>query len=198
MRIKRILFLLAAVFLIAGEARSQTTARTVPSILAKATSERISIDGRFGETAWEQAEPFGAFRQKDPNEGDPVTEKTQVRILYDAQALYVGAELFDRDPSRIVSRLSRRDDNPDSDYFALYLDPYHDRVTGVMFQVTAAGVQQDSIISNDTNIDNSWDGVWESAVQISDTGWFLEMRIPFSQLRFSNADHSTSCVSRPT
>jgi Domain of unknown function (DUF5916)/Carbohydrate family 9 binding domain-like len=163
----------------------------VASVRAVRTSANIEVDGRLSEEAWATAVPIAAFRQRDPDEGESVTERTQVRILYDNRSLYIGVELFDREADRIASRLSRRDDTPDSDYFALYLDPYHDHVTGRMFEVSAAGAQIDATISNDTTTDNSWDAVWDSAVSRTPAGWFLEMRIPFSQLRFQRADQPT-------
>src|SRR5262245_1043552 len=95
----------------------------VSSIGAVRTSARIDIDGTLSEEAWASAVPFTGFRQRDPDEGRPVTEETHLRILYDDRALYVGAALLDRDAPSIVSRLSRRDDAQDSDYFAIYLDP---------------------------------------------------------------------------
>src|SRR5439155_2790558 len=168
-----------------GQARHDDSVATVHAVR---TSEKVDIDGKLSEPAWESAEPFANFHQRDPNEGEPATERNQIRVLYDDSFLYIAAALYDTSPTQIVSRLSRSDDNPDSDYFALYLDPYHDHLTGRIFQVSAAGVQLDSTISNDITVDNSWDGVWESAVFRTDTGWFVEMRIPFSQLRFSPAD----------
>jgi hypothetical protein len=168
-------------------AQERTAPETVASLNAVAIEERILIDGKLTEPAWQAATPFSDFHQRDPHEGDPSSEITRIRFLYDDRALYVGVELFDADSSHIVARLSRRDAYPDSDYFTLYLDPYHDHLTGAMFRVSAAGVQQDSAISNDTNQDSSWDAVWQSAVTQNNDGWFLEMRIPFSQLRFSSS-----------
>ena len=124
------------------------------------------------------------FTQRDPIEGVDPSERTQIQVAYDDTSVYFAVRLFDKEPQKIVRQLSRRDDNPDADYFILQLSPNHDRLTGALFQVSAAGVQRDAIISNDTFQDQSWDGVWESAVRIDDEGWSLEMRIPFSQLRF--------------
>lgn len=182
------ILLISSVDVLAGQ---EYTHASAPVVSAAPASGKISIDGRLTEQAWSRALPFSEFRQRDPNEGEKVTERTQLRILYDQRALYVGAELFDSEPSKIVARLSRRDTFPDSDTFTLYLDPYHDHLTGAMFQVSAAGVQFDAVISNDTRQDNSWDSVWESAVSRDETGWFVEMRIPFSQLRFGRAEHYT-------
>src|SRR5262245_56942849 len=146
-----------------------------PRIRAERATPNISIDGRLSEDAWGAATPASVFRQIEPDEGQMATERTEVRILFDATSLYVGVRLLDREPSRIVPRLSRRDASSDADRFTLYFDPYHDHLTGALFEVSAAGVQRDAIISNDTSQDETWDAVWESAVSIDDEGWSLEM-----------------------
>jgi hypothetical protein len=185
--------ILLAVLIVAAKARAGQNGhgQPVPSIPATSANARLTIDGRLDEDSWSLVSAIGGFRQRDPNENETVSERTQVRILYDSRAIYVGAELFDSDASRIVARSSRRDDNQDSDYFQLYLDPYHDHLTGAMFQVSASGAQKDCAISNDTSQDISWDAVWDSAVTRNESGWFLEMRIPVSQLRFANSDQQT-------
>jgi hypothetical protein len=173
----------------AGRPRPEPT--PPPSVEAVRASAPIEVDGRLDEEAWRSAEAFTDFVQRDPEEGAPATERTELRLLYDDHALYVGARLFDREPDRIVRRLSRRDQNAGADRFSIYLDPRRDRLTGVRFEVSAAGVQNDEIIYNDTWMDDSWDAVWLSAVHVDDEGWSVEMRIPFSELRFLPGDHQT-------
>jgi hypothetical protein len=163
----------------------------VPLVQAVRTAEPIRIDGHLDDGAWQSATPASAFRQMDPKEGEPATEKTELRVAYDAEALYVGFRLFDGEPKRIVRRLSRRDDESDADYVKLYLDPRLDHQTGAVFLVTAAGVQADAVLFNDSWDDSSWDAVWESAVSVDDQGWSAELRIPFSQLRFSSGSAQT-------
>ena len=131
------------------------------------------------------------FTQVDPDEGKPATERTEVKVLYDDAALYVGARLFDGDAARVSRRLSTRDSDGDADRLTIYLDPMHDHVTGAMFRVTAANVQTDGVIHNDTWTDWSWDAVWQSQVETDTEGWSVEMRIPLSQLRFPSADRQT-------
>src|SRR5437667_668205 len=149
------------------------------------------IDGRLNEDIWKSADTASGFRQIEPNEGAAATEPTELRVLYDNANLYVGARLYDSEPGKIVARLSRRDDGADGDKFTFYVDALHDHLTGALFEVSAAGVQRDAIISNDTGEDGSWDAVWESAVTIDPEGWTVEMRIPLSQLRFLKSDHQT-------
>ena len=164
---------------------SQASPQTVRAVRVASPP---SIDGRLTEDEWARAEVADQFTQRDPDEGQPATERTEIRVLYDDDAIYVGARLFDREPAKIARRLSNRDDSPDADHIVIYFDPRHDRVTGVEFLVSAAGVQRDAVISNDTNEDSSWDAVWASAVAVDDQGWSAELRIPFSQVRFTAAD----------
>ena len=161
------------------------------SLRARRADTPPAIDGHLDDAVWRSADVGDTFRQYEPEEGQPATERTELRILYDNSALYVGVRLFDREPGKIVARLSRRDDSPDADRFTFYVDALHDRLTGASFEVSAGGVQRDTIISNDTNRDSSWDGVWESAVSIDREGWTIEMRIPLSQLRFLRGDRQT-------
>jgi len=177
-------------FLLAAALFAQDSPPKV-SLHAAHTEIPPSIDGRLDEPAWRSADVATNFRQRDPAEGAPATQRTEVRVLYDNSSLYVGAQLFDDEPGKIVKRLSRRDDEADADRFAFYLDALHDHLTGAMFEVSAAGVQRDAIISNDVNMDFSWDAVWESAVTVDSTGWTVEIRIPLSDLRFVGSAHQT-------
>jgi hypothetical protein len=144
----------------------------------------ISVDGRLGEDEWSQAPVAAAFIQREPHEGAPATEATELRLLYDDAALYVGVRLHDSEPGRVSRQLSRRDDVAEADSFSIFLDPHHDHLTGVEFQVSAAGVQRDAVVYDDNFESDAWDAVWESAVTVDAQGWVVEMRIPFSQLRF--------------
>jgi len=160
----------------------------VPVVKAIRAADPIRIDGRLDDAAWTRAEPSSDFRQRDPEEGAAPSERTELRVAYDEDALYVGIRLFDDAPKRIVRQLTRRDQSGDADRVTLYLDPHHDHLTGVEFEVSAAGVQRDAVIFNDSWSDDSWDAVWESAVSVDEQGWSVEMRIPFSQLRFPRQD----------
>jgi hypothetical protein len=180
----------AILLVLAGALLAQNPS-TQASLRAHRADNPPFIDGRLDEPSWQSADVAGNFRQYEPHEGEPATERTEVRVLYDNSALYVGVRLYDSEPGQIVARLSRRDEDPDADRFTFYVDPLHDRLTGAAFEVSAAGTQRDAIISNDTNRDSSWDAVWESAVSIDSEGWTIEMRIPLSQLRFLRSDRQT-------
>ena len=164
---------------------------TVPVVQVVRATAPVTIDGRLDDEVWRAATPAIEFTQTDPEEGKPATERTEVRFAYDAAALYVAARLHDHEASKISRQLSRRDQDVQADWFSLFLDPHHDHLTGALFKVSAGGVQADGIIFNDTHIDEAWDAVWTSSVSVDETGWTVEMRIPFSQLRFSAAERHT-------
>ncbi len=135
------------------------------------------------------AQPASEFTQTDPAEGQPATERTEVRVLIGDDALYVGARLYDREPSRIKAALARRDDEVEADEFDVYLDTFHDHLSGVRFRVTPGGATLDGILGSSaqgSDEDHSWDPVWESATQLDSLGWTAEIRIPLSQLRYNS------------
>src|SRR5437899_1635340 len=103
--------------------------RVPPTVVAARVDRAPVIDGRLDEAAWARATPITRFLQTDPDEGKPVSESTEVRIVYDADAIYVGARLYDREPQKIVSRLGRRDAETLSDDFRVLFDSYHDHRT---------------------------------------------------------------------
>ncbi|HUH13753.1 MAG TPA: DUF5916 domain-containing protein [Longimicrobiales bacterium] len=144
----------------------------------------IRVDGRLSEEAWAAAPPVSRFVQGEPIEGARPQQRTEVRILFDDEALYIGARLYESDPSRIGRQLTRRDEPGQFDYFMVGLDPNRDRRTGYSFRVSAAGVQRDAYLYDDVRQDESFDAVWESAVSVDEEGWSVEMRIPLSQIRY--------------
>lgn len=161
-----------------------------PSVHAIHITEQISLDGILSESVW-SGPGFTEFKQRDPNQGQDPTERTEVWVAYDDAALYVAARLYDSAPDSIMQILTRRDVFVTADQFTVFLDPYHDGRTGYYFSVTAAGSLSDGTMYNDDWDESSWDGVWESRVQVDELGWTIEMRIPFSQLRFHDRpDHA--------
>lgn len=148
----------------------------------------IRIDGRLDDPSWAYASPAGDFVQREPEQGVAPTESTHVQIVYDDEAIYFGVTLFDSEPHRIAKRLARRDRAWDGDWFFVSLDPYHDHRSGYFFVVNAAGIEGDGLLFNDNNNDSDWDGVWDSAVRITDTGWVVEMKIPYHTIRFTRQD----------
>lgn len=159
-----------------------------PAITAVRVDHAPTLDGRLDDAAWQAATPITDLVQSDPEEGKPVSQRTEIRMVYDNEALYIGARLFDSAAARIVARLGRRDAFTESDDFRVLIDSYHDHNTAFRFDVNAAGVRGDLVFGDDGNFaDNSWDPVWDAAVTRDSLGWTAEERIPFSQLRFSRA-----------
>lgn len=164
------------------------------------TGSAIKLDGKLDDPAWAQATWIADFVQKMPHEGAPPSDSMRLAILYDDDALYIGARMSSRDPSKIQAPLSRRDNTSQAEHLWVSFDSYHDRRTAYSFGVTASGVRMDWYHASDSehDLNMGFDPVWEAKVNIDALGWTAEMRIPFSQLRFSdqpiqvwgfNADH---------
>ena len=165
---------------------SETQKRTYYAV--KTNPNSPAIDGRVEDQVWGKAVRGDGFLQMDPVEGDPPSEKTYFKICYDDKNLYVLIHAYDSEPHKVVKRISRRDDVSDSDKVGIFLDSYYDRRTAFEFTVNAGSVKYDAVISNDNldEDDESWDPVWDVATSVNDSGWVAEMRIPFSQLRFTD------------
>ena len=162
------------------------------------------IDGHLDEETWKSATPFDGFIQRESREGEPSTERTEVRVLTDGQALYIGAWLYDREPHGIVAGEKLRDVLlTNSDYFAIILDTYLDKQNGFVFATTPAGVEYDGQVTREGEggavqqtgqsraqtgalggFNLNWDGSWKVATSIDSNGWYAEFRIPFSTLRY--------------
>lgn len=177
-----------------------------------ATAARVEsapvVDGRLDDDAWARAQVLDGFIQREPVQGDPVSERTEVRIAFDDAALYVAAWLHDADPSGIVYGETRRDADPkDVDAVLLVFDTYLDRQNGFLFATTPAGIEYDGQISKegegglDPNrrqqtgsgggFNVNWDGSWEVATSRDDGGWYAEFRIPFATLRYPGSGDQT-------
>ncbi len=156
----------------------------VPRIVATPRDGGIDLDGRIVEAAWQQAVPASRFVQREPVEGAPAEEITQVWVLYDERALYVAALMRESQMEAMGTQLVRRDEWGQYDYFEVSLDPNNDRRTGYLFLVSAAGVQADAYLFDDVEEDRNWDAVWESSVHRDSSGWSVEMRIPLSQILY--------------
>ena len=146
----------------------------------------VRIDGRFDEAAWAGADVATDFVQQQPRVGEPSTERTEVRVLYDADAVYVAARMWDPSPDSMEAPLARRDQAvTHSEWFNLVLDSYHDRRTAFRFGVNPAGLRRDVYHFDDGASDATWDAVWDVATATDSAGWTAEFRIPLSQLRFN-------------
>ncbi|MGD8277469.1 MAG: carbohydrate binding family 9 domain-containing protein, partial [Gemmatimonadota bacterium] len=163
-----------------------------PTVQAAPALAPIEVDGALTETAWQEVIPAASFRQIEPDEGEPATQRTEVRFLYDEEALYVGARMYDTEgASGVVSRLFRRDGDFECDLLQIVFDTFHDHLGRTTFIVNPAGVKGDQLGLGGANPDESWDPVWDVATAIDSLGWTAELRIPFSQLRFSRGTDQT-------
>src|SRR5688572_10140157 len=161
-----------------------------PVVRVLRLEQPVQIDGRLDEPIWRTPAVATELTQRDPAEGTPATERTEVWIAYDANAVYIAARLHDTRP--VSSRLGRRDSElPGSDWFTVSFDSYHDHLSAYQFAVNPAGVRRDLRLSSDNDEDETWDPVWEAAAHSDATGWQTELRIPLSQLRFRDQDEQT-------
>lgn len=162
-------------------------AQAVKRVLeASPVHELITIDGKLNEAVWDKAEKAAGFVQITPQPGEASVQKTEVSILYDNDAIYVGAVMYDRYPDSILAQLSARDEysNNNTDAFGVTFDTYSDNQNATEFVVTAAGVQTDAIVKFD-GVDASWNAAWYSKVTVNEKGWWcVEMKIPYSAIRF--------------
>ncbi|MEO8945337.1 MAG: DUF5916 domain-containing protein [Gemmatimonadaceae bacterium] len=173
--------------------------RTPPVAQTARRDGPITIDGKLDEAAWNAATPITRFTQRQPQEGQPATQRTEIRILYDDEAIYIGARMYDSLGAKgIRAPLARRDqllpgngnngtfNSLTSDKLVIDLDPYHNHIDEAWFEVNPAGVKGDQFDG-----DPSWDPIWEAATTVDSLGWTAEIRIPFSQLRFSRDSAQT-------
>jgi hypothetical protein len=142
------------------------------------------LDGGLDDAVWLAADSTSDMMQWDPDNGSAMTQRTVIRVLYDERYVYIGAELLEGDPSRIVSGLGRRDQPPASDVFIVNFDTQHDHLTGYGFGTNPSGVQSDWFLYDDTSVDREYNSVWEVETRIGERGWAAEFRIPLSQMRF--------------
>ncbi len=206
-----ILYIALVYALIVG---ADVQAQQTPAASASAITSAPVIDGRLDDDAWAEGQVLTGFVQREPTEGRPVSERTEVRVAYDEEALYIGAWLFDSDPTSLVFGQTLRDASlNESDAFVLVLDTYLDRQNGFVFGTTPAGIEYDGQVANEGQggggggrpgggggrqqrgsgggFNLNWDGSWEVATSTDSRGWYAEMRIPFTTLRYGTGGDQT-------
>ncbi|HEX6982523.1 MAG TPA: DUF5916 domain-containing protein [Balneolaceae bacterium] len=149
--------------------------------------ERIELDGELNEAIWQQAPVATGFIQRVPDSGEPATERTEARIVYTEDAIFVGIKAYDSAMDSVAATLFRKDGSAYSDWVYVNIDSYNDNRTSFSFAVNPRGVRKDILTFNDSNEDIRWDAIWQAETSIQDDYWVAEFRIPLSQLRF-NAD----------
>ncbi|WP_306564686.1 DUF5916 domain-containing protein [Flavobacterium lindanitolerans] len=162
------------------------------NLQAKSISENISIDGKLNEAIWNTAPVATDFLMLEPDNGRPISpnKKTDVRILYNNDAIYVAATLYDDEPQKILKELTQRDNFGTADHFGIFINGFNDGQQDFRFFVSSSGVQMDCL-ATEGGEDYSWDAIWDSEVSITEYGWVVEMKIPYAALRFSNDEKQT-------
>lgn len=189
-------YALGAFLVLAGNvsAPPQAQAQSAGAPEAVRAERAPKLDGTLADPLWESAKPITDFRQQEPYEGQPATERTEVRILYTRRAIYFGIRCLDSQPSRIIASELRRDVSQDlDDHLEILIDSNRDRRGAYVFQVNPLGTQMDGLIveeqrdNSDTDFDSGWDGVWTSEARIGAEGWTATIEIPFTTLNFTRS-----------
>jgi hypothetical protein len=178
----------------AAVANSTTSGHTVPVPSARAArrNTQVVLDGALNDAAWQAATPVTDFLQTDPSEGQPATQRTEMRFLYDEGALYIGAKMYDtQGHAGVRTSLVRRDAGFNSDYIEVVIDGFHDHLGRAFFQVNPSGSKFDMLGIGTSCCDEGWDPIWEAATRIDNEGWSAEIRIPLSQLKFPASSSQT-------
>ena len=163
------------------------------SLKTKFISEKITLNGKLDEAIWQSVPIATDFVVFQPDNGKAVAEnkRTEVRVLYDNEAIYIGALLHDNEPNKILKEINKRDEFGTSDFFGVFINGYNDGQQNFQFFVNAADGQADCLSTDTNGEDYSWDAVWESKAVITEFGWVVEMRIPYAALRFSSEKTQT-------
>jgi hypothetical protein len=156
---------------------------TKKEVAAQRITEPPVIDGRLNEFSWQEAVPTRGFTTLDPTPGQPASQQADIRIIYDNEAIYIGAYLYDTSPDSILQELSERDALRNTDWFGIFIDAYRDGINGFGFILSPAEVQYDAKYST-FGEDDGWDAVWEGRTSRTEQGWIAEMKIPYAALRF--------------
>lgn len=161
-------------------------------LYAKSITDNITIDGKINEEIWKTASVATDFIMYEPDNGKPISpdKKTDVKVLYDNNAIYIAALLYDNNPAKIKTEITNRDVFGVSDVFSVYINGFNDGQQDFRFYVSSAGVQMDCLATEDSE-DFTWDAIWDSKATLTDFGWVVEMKIPYAALRFSNAQKQT-------
>ncbi|MCC5917615.1 MAG: carbohydrate binding family 9 domain-containing protein [Cryomorphaceae bacterium] len=152
------------------------------------TEEVIKMDGRLNEPAWMLAQRISNFTQRELEEGNAATEKTEVAVVYTDRNLYIGVWCYDSEPDKIIAKEMKRDFNDNlDDNVKIIIDTYNDKRNGFLFIVNPNGARADlQVFDNGSSVNRFWNGVWDVRVTRTEEGWFAEFEIPLSTLKFRN------------
>jgi hypothetical protein len=190
-------FLVAAlVFIVPAMAASVSARQSVRTARAVKIETPPILDGNVNDAVWQSIPPIEAFVQAEPVEGQPASERTEVRVAYDESTLYLSVMNYDSEPDAIIVTDSRRDSElTETDSFQFILDTYHDRQNGFVFGTNPAGIEYDGQVSNEGlggggaggGFNKNWDGTWQVRTRIGDDGWSAEFAIPLRTLRYGQS-----------
>src|SRR5258708_4690514 len=175
--------------------RGSSQGQVIPNSAEATRVDNVpKLDGTLDDPLWQSAKLITDFHQREPHEGEPATEKTEVRILYTRHAVYFRAHCLDSEPSRIIATELRRDISQDlDDHFAILIDSNHNRRGAYVFEVNRLGTKSDGLIveeqgdANGGDFDRGWDGVWTSEARITPDGWTATIEIPFTTFNFTRS-----------
>ncbi len=146
---------------------------------------RPVIDGRLDEAVWQQADVISDFHQIRPGDGTPTTERTEVYVIYDKDAMYIGARMFDSEPELIAAPTNRHGLGlPNDDRFVIILDPFNTGRMGYRFESNLNAVRHDALYQNPTSFQLDWNTIWDVAASVDGKSWVTEVEIPFKSLSF--------------
>lgn len=179
------LIILSYLLVLDVPAISQTTPPP-SSITAVRIETPPMVDGVMDDSCWRLATPVTDFKQREPKEGLAATERTEIRLVYDDWALYIGVWCFDTEPHKLVANELRRDFSyAQEDNIEIIFDTYRDLRNGFLFVTNPNGARFDALVTDEgKNVNENWNGVWDVRTQTNSEGWFAEIEIPFSTLRF--------------
>ena len=174
-----------------AEIETESAHRVATAVRIKGTPPQL--DGVLDDGIWKTAPLHEGFRQRDPDEGKPASQRTTFQVAYDDEAVYFGVMCYDTEPNKIVSRLVRRDDYVEADKIQILLDPHYNRQRAFSFTIYPSGSVIDGITEGGgwRGWNNAWDGVWDAKTRIHENGWAVECKIPFYMFRFSPKDKYT-------
>ncbi len=186
----KVFLLFSILFIFNLNSYSQTLKKTLKTNFSE---EKITIDGKFDEEIWKTSEIATNFLMVAPDNGklELSERKSEVKVVYNNDAIYIGATLFDNEPTKIRRELTTRDDFATADHFGVFLNGYNDGQQEFRFFVSAAGVQMDILYTDANGEDGSWNAIWDSQTIITDYGWTVEMKIPYAALRFPSDKSQT-------
>jgi len=181
---------ICVILLFAGKVFSQNPKKV---LVTQPTKEKIIIDGKLDEQIWATAKVASDFVMVSPDNGKPIEpeKRTEVQLVYDNDAIYVAAKMYDDEPNKIMTQLTQRDVFGSADHFGVQINGYNDGQQEFRFFVSAADVQIDVFYTEANGEDYSWNAIWESKARITNSGWIVEMKIPYAALRFSTEAKQT-------